>query len=96
MIKFDPPIDTHSQFDAEVKAYYAPTAGFYQVSEAMFHAVPTGNFILKPNPDRKWFEFWKPKMTKQPEFKVISSHNGVAIRYLEKDQPIYSRYLHKL
>lgn len=96
MIKFDPPSDDHRQYDFEVKTYKAPTTGWYQISEVMCKAVPTGNTILIPNPDRKWFEFWKPKMTTRPEFNTVLTHEGVAMRFLEEGQEINTKYLHRL
>lgn len=41
--------------------YKAPLSGTYSISIASSRAIATGNFETVSNPDRKWYQIWKPK-----------------------------------
>jgi hypothetical protein len=49
--------------------YFAPKSGIYHISAALVKYEKTGNLILSSNPERKWFQFWKPKTILVPEYK---------------------------
>lgn len=47
-----------------------PFKGTYYVSTTLFKHTPTDKFEMRPNPKRKWFQFWKPKYTMQRVYKT--------------------------
>lgn len=53
--------DTH-QHRRDTRGYYAPVSGYYQVTSELIRHVPTGKFQTIPNPEKRWYQFWKPKM----------------------------------
>ena len=74
--------------DTHRGVFTAPTTGYYTVSAEMTLAEKTGRVIDVPNPNRKWYQFWKPKMIWIDEYEVTSKSGNIEIVRLKEGQEI--------
>lgn len=72
--------------------YNAYLPGFYIISSKLYTTIPTGNTILVKNLDKYWFQFWKPDIIEQAEYKTILSYEGSEVKYLNVGETIYSNF----
>jgi hypothetical protein len=73
--------------------YSIPEAGYYQVSAQMRTATPVGEAKLIPNPDKKWWQFWKEDHVVHQEWIYNTTNNGLQIRYCVQGEVIDSDVL---
>jgi hypothetical protein len=87
-MNFNPnPYDSHNA--TEMTSVTVPLDGFYQVSSPLYHWEPVpGSFETVPNPNRKWWQFWKPKHILQQKYRTWISHSGLEMRYFKKGDVI--------
>lgn len=68
--------------------YTVPLSGVYQVSAYITRYTPIGEPKIIPNPNRKWWEFWKETEILYQEYKSEQVEQGINVIYLEKGQVI--------
>jgi hypothetical protein len=73
--------------------YSIPEAGYYQVTAQMRTATPVGKAKLIPNPDKKWWQFWKEDHVVHQEWIYNTTYDGVKIVYCTQGEVIDSEVL---
>lgn len=68
-----------SQFIPEEKTYTIPQAGMYQITARIMRAIPTGRYETVPNPDRRFWEFWKPRWVTRQIYRYDTSPEGIQV-----------------
>lgn len=72
------------------KTYKAPVDGYYMVSQNIAYYTPTGMMETVPNPDRKWWEFWKPATITRAEYVMEWRPTGTKIVLLKQGEEVVS------
>ena len=70
-------------FKSNAIQYTVLQSGYYTLRATVFHRVATGKLITIPNPNRYWFEFYKPRFVEVPEYRCHTTTDGSEVRYLE-------------
>lgn len=70
--------------------YSVPKSGFYKVSAKFARFEKTENLVEQVNHNRKWFQFWKPKMILTTEYKLIETLDANEIRFLKEGDVVSS------
>ena len=84
-----------TEYSKEVR-YKAPVAGNYLIQGKVYKYRPTGKFEDVPNPDRYWFEFWKPRMISQEIWEMYETLEGRQVVFLKEDEMAPYPILHRL
>lgn len=79
---------SHKPFTTDSGVYTVPLTGMYQVKAQLWHLVPTGKYISKRNPDKRWYEFWKPEMVEQMEYETVKNFKGSELRFFKAGESI--------
>lgn len=74
-----------------MQTYKVPIDGYYMVSQEIAYYTPTGKMETVPNPDREWWEFWKPMTITQPEYIMEWKPNGQQILKLKTGEEVLSK-----
>lgn len=80
--------DTHESYNSGTGQYRAPIAGYYQVAATVYKYVPTGKFEWQENHSRKWYQFWKPKLTYREVYEMISSDEGTKTIFAQRGEAL--------
>ena len=64
-------------------AFRVPLAGFYQVSGKVQRGYPTGIYETVENPNRSWWEFWKPAFVQREIWHWVEDNSGVQVVLLK-------------
>lgn len=83
-------------YTPKVLKYCAAEAAFYEVATQEPKTKATGNMLTVSNPDRKWFQFWKPKQIQTAEYVTVSEWSGKETFWLEKGECIETTVCRKL
>lgn len=70
--------------------YTVPKSGFYQISANCTYYKGTGNFETVKNPNKKWFQFWKPKTVTQEIYERTDSGEVSQLYYLSEGASVES------
>jgi hypothetical protein len=73
--------------------YSIPEAGYYQVSAPLYTATPVGEAKLIPNPDKKWWQFWKEDNVVHQEWIYNTTYDGAKVVYCVQGEVIDSEVL---
>jgi hypothetical protein len=68
--------------------FIAPIAGYYKVKGSCTTMVPTGKFETINNPDRKWWQLWKPRIITNEIMKKKEGAPFDQIVYLQRWEEI--------
>lgn len=69
-----------------MEKYIAPTSGYYEVCAKIVIYKPTGKFETVKNPNRRWYEFWKPKFIQREIYEMTEEFKGRDVIYLKQGQ----------
>jgi hypothetical protein len=76
-----------------MKKYTIPESGYYLVSAQVRHATPVGEARVIPNPDKKWWQFWKPDHIIHQEWSHHTTYDGSKILLCSQGEVIDSEVL---
>lgn len=76
--------------------YTVPQNGYYQVSDQVWVTRPTENFKEIPNPDKFFWEWWKPSIILQREYVTVTEQSGSKICRFKKGDQIQTKFLNRL
>lgn len=68
--------------------YSAPIGGKYILKYNLIESVPTGKFELQKNIERKWYQFWKPKMVLREVYESKGLYQCHEIKDLKKGEEV--------
>jgi hypothetical protein len=73
--------------------YKVPTSGIYTVSAQVHRAIPIGEVKHIPNPDRLWWQFWKPTHIWHQEWRTEVVDCGIEYKRCKEGDIISSSIL---
>lgn len=85
-----------SEFDSSVKSYTASIDGYYSVVGQITWAIPTGEFETVKNPNRKLFQFWKPKFVQKEKFRFEVVPGGRKVVFLKAGESYNLEFPHRI
>lgn len=89
-------MDNHKPIQLSDGKYAAPTSGLYSVkSQAVIYS-PTGEYKTVPNPDKKWWQFWKEDYIVEKIYRTEILWTGSGIQFLAEGEVVDFPILYKL
>ena len=80
----------HDGFNPNCDGLYTiPQSGFYTIKGTFQRMVPTGRTITVVNEDRRWFQFWKPKMVERAEYERVYETGAEEVRCLKAGDTVH-------
>jgi hypothetical protein len=72
------------------------TTGYYMVSSMIYTARATGRYEVVKNPDRRWFQFWKPKTIEKEVYETVGRSGGQEIRFLNRGEFFEGEFMERI
>lgn len=80
--------DTHSPYDIKPGVFTVPTTGLYHISASAVRLIPTGRVYWAKNPNRRWWQIWKPEFVATKEYERTENRSGFETRFLKVGETI--------
>ena len=77
-----------NNYNKKSGVYTVPVSGYYQLSATNVHIIPTGEYETVLNPNKRWYEFWKPKLITREIYKTEFREDGVQIKLLKAGETV--------
>lgn len=68
--------DTHSKYNNTDITYTISKAGYYETAMKVCLWLPTGKYETILNPNRLFFQFWKPRYITREIYEMTEDYSG--------------------
>lgn len=89
-------MDNHKPIELPDGKYVAPTTGWYSIKTEVITCIPTLEYETIPNPDKKWWEFWKEDFVNRQIYKTEKAWVGSGMKLLVEGEIVDFPILYKI